>query len=441
MADSTHNGEFINLITQMEFSLERITVYHRMMQERPMMFFKEMLEHITQNKPLEAIRVYLRFASSLLEEKHPRLAGNLYRDFILYHVIEEETAFAQEAAKGNWNTALAEAVKLDLKLLRQLYTMDMETMVQRLVAMLMGKEKRTPQPLAGIVWAGDKVAGVTTQKHDETPKIALEETDLPRLAYSEEAMEEPAAGDAKGTMYSMFLQEENWESLVDELWHFYSICGSGRFIQSRIFLFDGTLQPLPELTEKTFNDLYGFEYQKRMMVKNALQFMNGQPFHHMLIYGKSGMGKTSLALAFLYSSLANLRVVILSPGLAMEQYIALFELLSRQPARFVAFYDQIEFPSEDYKNLSRAAGVACTDNVMLCATAEEGIEETIFTMQLELEPLSKEQTVEMVSFLLHGQGVNIRKDRLNRVYCSHVEDGGTCRAARSIAVDILGENE
>lgn len=427
---------------QTEFLLERFTVYRRITQEPPFVHLRGILRECYAGNAVEAVRKYFAFVSSLLEKEYSRYSGNIFCDFILFHILETDNAFARGAARGEWNPPLFEAAKMDLGILGELSRIPMDDILQELLLRLAGKEKKQALPLAGVVWAGDKVAGVAGQKKEQhSEMIALQFSDLPKLTYSEEATEELTVGDAKGTMYSMFLQERNWDNLADELWHFHSICGSGEFLNGRIFLFDGKLTQLDTLADVTFNDLYGFDYQKRMLIKNTLQFINEKEYHHMLLYGAPGMGKTSLALAFMCGSLSNLRVVLLGEGVEFGQLIGLMETLSKQPAKFILFCDGLSLNSKDYENLAKAVGCMKLKNVMICATSDECAAQSVFTMNIELEPLTKNEIIDMVMFLLHAQGINMRKDRLSKVYCSHVSDGGTSRMAKSIAMDILSENE
>ncbi|MGI6168870.1 MAG: DUF815 domain-containing protein [Christensenellales bacterium] len=423
---------------QMLFDLSRLTLFDELSGSSPMIALNGLLESCVEEEPERAGRFFHQMTAALHETPSRRLTGGLLQDWILYYVLEVENLFSKCAAAQKWDMVLYEALKVDLGILAGLFQVSDEDIKDTIS--LLTKVRKQEGPLSGVVWNGDKVASVNPHRKlvsDIQPNLNL--TWWSKWTYELEPVDE-ADRDTLRTMAAMFCREKEWSTLADELWQFHGICGCGDFVRYRFFSFEGNLHPVVAPSGLDLSDLYGFESHKQMLIKNMLQFVNSQPHQHVLVFGKDGIGKTTLSMALMGGAISTLRVVLMSGGMDTRQYLDLLQTLAQQPLKFILFFDDYEFSPSDYSALRRALGVVGCPNIMLYATARQAPFASLFTLNVELEPLAKDQFVEMVSFILNKKGISMRRDRIARNYCADIPEKSTSRMAEAVAATIVLEN-
>ncbi len=109
----------------------------------------------------------------------------------------------------------------------------------------------------------------------------------------------------------------------------------------------GRLRPIaaPQLVD--LDDLVGVVRARELLVANTERFLDGRPFHHVLLYGERGTGKSS-AVRGLLARFApqGLRAVELHRADLLDLPDVLEEL-GRAPGRFLLFCDDLAFDAAD----------------------------------------------------------------------------------------------
>lgn len=136
----------------------------------------------------------------------------------------------------------------------------------------------------------------------------------------------------------------------------------------------GFLQPVPNLSPITFDDLQNIDHQKALIEQNTRQFMRGQPANNVLLTGARGTGKSSLIKACLnvYAK-EGLRLIEVDKN-ELHDLGDIVDLISERPERFIVFCDDLSFEEGEsgYKALKVALDgsvAAQSDNVLIYATS------------------------------------------------------------------------
>lgn len=113
------------------------------------------------------------------------------------------------------------------------------------------------------------------------------------------------------------------------------------------------LKPVSELDEVSLSDLVGIEEQKAALMANTQRFLKGRGFHHALLWGARGTGKSSLIKA-VFNALKEqgLRLVQLDKA-DLHALPELIDELRGLKHHFIVFCDDFSFENgdESYKFL------------------------------------------------------------------------------------------
>ncbi|MCE9633747.1 MAG: ATP-binding protein [Methylophilales bacterium] len=136
----------------------------------------------------------------------------------------------------------------------------------------------------------------------------------------------------------------------------------------------GFLQAVTHPHHLQLQDFLGIEDQKKTVVQNTRQFVQGLPANNVLLTGARGTGKSSLVKALLTEfSAQGLRLVEMDKQDLTDLH-DLTDLLRSRPEKFIVFCDDLSFDANEpgYKALKVAldgsvSGVA--DNMLIYATS------------------------------------------------------------------------
>ncbi len=143
-------------------------------------------------------------------------------------------------------------------------------------------------------------------------------------------------------------------AFLDALAAFYGSAGVGQFALFDAFRFtpDG-LEPIRQTRRVRFDDLVGYETQKRLLIENTERFLAGEPANHVLLYGDGGTGKSTSIQALLtrYAS-RGLRMV----EVGRNQYDNIEyarRCIAGRNYRFILVLDDLSFEEQEtgYKSL------------------------------------------------------------------------------------------
>ncbi len=138
--------------------------------------------------------------------------------------------------------------------------------------------------------------------------------------------------------------------------------------------FSGYLEPVKVTDTTTLDELLGVDEQKKIMVDNTRQFLQGLPANNALLWGSRGTGKSSIVKALLnqYGD-QGLRII----QVEKEDLIyipEIFAAVEDQPYRFIMLCDDLTFEVGEltYKMLKSALDgsvYSAPENVLIYVTS------------------------------------------------------------------------
>ncbi len=216
------------------------------------------------------------------------------------------------------------------------------------------------------------------------------------------------------------LASENVDGMYTALTKFYQIYGVGEFGLHKAFrLEEGEhnkykLQPIDYTSTMQLSDLIGYEAQKKKLLDNTIDFIQGRKANNVLLFGDAGTGKSSCIKSMLNQFYEQgLRII--------EVYKHQFKDLSRiisqikhRNYKFIIYMDDLSFEEfeVEYKYLKAIieGGLEeCPNNVLIYATSNRRhlIKESFNdTKDFDIE-LHKSDTVEEKLSLVARFGVTI----------------------------------
>lgn len=138
--------------------------------------------------------------------------------------------------------------------------------------------------------------------------------------------------------------------------------------------FGSQLVPLDRVDPIELDDLLAIDDQKRQLVANSEQFVQGHPANNALLWGARGTGKSSLVHALLNRfAERGLRLVEVDKS-DLHDIVGIVSLLADEPYRFLLFCDDLSFEANDasYKALKSALEGSVFNqsaNVLIYATS------------------------------------------------------------------------
>ena len=176
-----------------------------------------------------ALGAYHRLTEYMLSSPARRVTGDLWRDQLLYEIIQTEHPFALSAARGIRDEAQLMAMRERLEIMGELSTLTSER-IARLISER-GRSSRTNDAVAmksTAIWSGGSISNLPRRNSEEeqAAQLPLEFTPwkygqagLTDSFVSDEALEE---------MYRRFLETADWGELTEDIWNFFASYGTVR---------------------------------------------------------------------------------------------------------------------------------------------------------------------------------------------------------------------
>lgn len=151
--------------------------------------------------------------------------------------------------------------------------------------------------------------------------------------------------------------------------------GYGIYARYSFFRVDGNqIVPVTHPDFQTLDQLFGYERERDLILKNTQAFVNGSSASNMLLYGDAGTGKSSTIKAAA-ASLAHdgLRIIEVRKN-QLYQIPDIIEELSSNPLKFILFIDDLSFTGNDdnfsaLKATLEGSISGCGDNIVIYATS------------------------------------------------------------------------
>lgn len=180
--------------------------------------------------------------------------------------------------------------------------------------------------------------------------------------------------------YKGFLPD--WENSYLDLHHDYKeriehlpVTGYGVYAKYTTFhLENGEICPVQYPDSQSIDQLFGYERERDLVLKNTQALLSGEGASNMLLYGDAGTGKSSTIKA-VCNALApqGLRLLEVKKN-ELYQLPYLMDELAANPLKFVIFIDDLSFTSNDdnfsaLKAILEGSVSACGNNITIYATS------------------------------------------------------------------------
>lgn len=147
----------------------------------------------------------------------------------------------------------------------------------------------------------------------------------------------------------------DWPGQIDKLITHYRANSRGLTARFKALRWDAQsgLQGISHPHQPRLQDLVGYDYQKGVLCRNTEQFLAGLPANHILLYGSSGTGKSTMIKALLQRYHDQpLRLVEVQRD-SLKSLHQLAEILCNYRLRFILFIDDLSFEDNEteYKGL------------------------------------------------------------------------------------------
>lgn len=157
---------------------------------------------------------------------------------------------------------------------------------------------------------------------------------------------------------------------------FYKAYGVGKFGLHKAFRIDeaGEIIPIPGILHVRFDDLIGYEPQKKKLRDNTEAFLAGRTCNNVLLFGDAGTGKSSSikAIANEYYD-AGLRIIEVYKH-QLKDINSVIEIIKSRNYKFILYMDDLSFEEfeTEYKYLKAVIEGGLSkkpDNVLIYATS------------------------------------------------------------------------
>ena len=167
-----------------------------------------------------------------------------------------------------------------------------------------------------------------------------------------------------------------YESFEKAIMNFYINKGLANMSLYKAFrVDDGKLSPIYNVDDDIkFDDLIGYDAQKKMLIDNTLNFISGKPANNVLLYGDSGTGKSTSIKALLNMFFdKGLRIIEIYKH-QMQEISKIINTLRNRPYYYVIYMDDLSFEEDEgeYKYLKSIieGGIEPKpENVLIYATS------------------------------------------------------------------------
>ncbi len=215
--------------------------------------------------------------------------------------------------------------------------------------------------------------------------------------------------------------------------------GYGMYADNAVFRTEGSdLIPVKYPDKVRAEGLFGYESERSKVIENTKEFVKGQPYADILLYGESGTGKTATVRATA-RMFAQYGVRLVSVGKnEMMNLIPLIERLSTVPMRFILLLDDI---IEDV-SLLESAITSARQNIAIYATSSNTQTNLtgLFGMNIFLDRPDKAEYLRIAHKICEARGIRIGDEESFEVEAeklASIEGGRSARSARRF-VDLMG---
>ncbi len=140
----------------------------------------------------------------------------------------------------------------------------------------------------------------------------------------------------------------NLKAEFDSLLSGLSTKGYGIFYNNKMFrIRDGMIIPVENADYQSLDELYEYERERNLVIKNTEAFVSGEMASNVLLYGDAGTGKSTTVKAVAASfDDRGLRLIEFDKN-QVHEIPAIAEEVSKSPLKFIFFIDDLTFNDND----------------------------------------------------------------------------------------------
>ena len=141
---------------------------------------------------------------------------------------------------------------------------------------------------------------------------------------------------------------DGWGKSLNNIIEFYKQYGTGIFGEYRAFVWENEdgecyLRGVEAPDPVKLSDLVGYEDQKKKIIENTEQFLNGYNANNLLLYGQRGTGKSSTVKAIINEFYADgLRLIEVDKEKLVD-FTKIIRILKNKNLKFIIFVDDLVF--------------------------------------------------------------------------------------------------
>ncbi len=259
---------------------------------------KEIFDAIVSKNKEEAISLLLDFGISF------GLNGNLYKKYLIYVLIYNDNSYTRAIEKGLKIEGNTNYIDLDLKYFHKLYNEEF---------------------------------------------LDSDITDFKFLSSTGDEYLRPLINEIYNN-----ISDNSYETFKNAITSFYINRGLGEMAVYKAFrVSNGILKPIKHVLDVSFDDLIGYDEQKRLLKENTYNFINGKTYNNVLLYGDSGTGKSTSIKALLNEYFdMGLRIIEVYKH-QMQEISKIINKLKNRPYYYIIYMDDLSFEEDEieYKYL------------------------------------------------------------------------------------------
>jgi uncharacterized protein len=166
--------------------------------------------------------------------------------------------------------------------------------------------------------------------------------------------EDKASVESFDTLFFEMLRSSKWSKHIDEIKCFHRYSGCGIFTKHKGFIWeDSSMKGIESPDGVRLSDLTGYELERKIVIDNTVQFIEGHSANNVLLYGDRGTGKSSTVKALLNEYYSQGLRMIEIPKSKLSEFPQILNIVKGRKQRFIFFIDDLVFGDneESYTSL------------------------------------------------------------------------------------------
>lgn len=217
-------------------------------------------------------------------------------------------------------------------------------------------------------------------KGDKLPNIVTEQANMELAALAQAAS---LSSEYISRFFCLSYPVPRWEAEKRDFAAEYAaycerahITGWGEFARFGVFTLteSGGLTPVRNPDPQRLSNLFGYERERSLVLRNTRALLDGKPVSNILLYGDAGTGKSSTVKAVANELRGSGLRLIQAQKAHLHHIPALLDSLADNPLKFIIFIDDLSFESNDrdftaLKTILEGSVAAKAPNTAIYATS------------------------------------------------------------------------